>query len=389
VPNPRSARSQRGGVVGWILLALLLLGCVAMVRARHNNAKYGHGTAKNAPCPTLDSALAKSLVDGESGSIIPMKRGLVLTWVWTYHGRDLEQLKTFALVNEREIMTANAGPVPYLKEGKPELLQTNYERIVCQSDFNDSNVLETEVHDVKRIIGTTNFNISKSTLRSLKESRHASLAFRDLYTNVGDGYAWRTNEFGQYFNLGWPANFRAVVNGVETDLPAVVAIGFSGIGYAKLVVLDDPANPLLLDFQMPWDKFGVKIIKINFPVEKKLETDLAEKGRAEIYGIYFDFDSANLRVESEPVLAEIAGILKRNSHWKLSVEGHTDNFGGDSHNLALSQSRSESVKKALVDRYQVAPDLLSTVGFGASRPKTTNDTVEGRALNRRVELVRH
>jgi len=134
--------------------------------------------------------------------------------------------------------------------------------------------------------------------------------------------------------------------------------------------------------------FRAKITKISFPVEKKLEKELAENGRAEVYGIYFDFDNAQLRPESDTVLAEISQALKGNADWKLSIEGHTDNVGGDKHNLELSQRRAESVKTALVDRYQVSPDRLVTAGFGASQPKATNETVEGRALNRRVELVR-
>jgi outer membrane protein OmpA-like peptidoglycan-associated protein len=158
--------------------------------------------------------------------------------------------------------------------------------------------------------------------------------------------------------------------------------------HVKMIVLDDPDNPLLLDYDEPSKQFRLKLAKINFPVEKKLETDLAEKGRAEIYGIYFDFDSDQIRSESEPVLTEIADVLKKQPEWKLNVEGHTDNVGGDKHNLDLSQRRAASVINALVTRYQIPADRLSPAGYGASRPKATNDTVEGRALNRRVELVR-
>ena len=155
----------------------------------------------------------------------------------------------------------------------------------------------------------------------------------------------------------------------------------------SMIVLDDPGNPLLLDYYTPSNQFRVKIVKINFPVENKIENDL-KKGRAEIYGIYFDFDSDRIRGESDPVLAEIADVLKNEPDWKLSVEGHTDNVGGDKHNLDLSQRRAASVIAALTSRYQISADRLSPAGFGASRPKATNDTVEGRALNRRVELVR-
>ena len=69
------------------------------------------------------------------------------------------------------------------------------------------------------------------------------------------------------------------------------------------------------------------------------------------------------------------------------MEGNTDNIGGDVYNLDLSKRRAAAVKETLVTRYHIAPDRLSTNGFGASHPIETNDTLEGRARNRRVELT--
>ena len=74
--------------------------------------------------------------------------------------------------------------------------------------------------------------------------------------------------------------------------------------------------------------------------------------------------------------------------WALSVDGHTDNIGGDAYNLDLSKRRAAAVKQALVSRFKIADTRLATSGFGASRPKATNATLEGRAQNRRVELVK-
>ena len=73
---------------------------------------------------------------------------------------------------------------------------------------------------------------------------------------------------------------------------------------------------------------------------------------------------------------------------ELKVDGHTDNIGGDGYNLDLSRRRSAAVKAALAERYRIAADRLTPDGFGASRPKASNDTLSGRAQNRRVELVR-
>ena len=70
------------------------------------------------------------------------------------------------------------------------------------------------------------------------------------------------------------------------------------------------------------------------------------------------------------------------------IEGHTDNVGGDAYNKTLSARRAEAVRQSLVKQFPIPGDRLASAGFGASRPKAPNDTPEGRALNRRVELCR-
>jgi outer membrane protein OmpA-like peptidoglycan-associated protein len=139
----------------------------------------------------------------------------------------------------------------------------------------------------------------------------------------------------------------------------------------------------------------LQVIKITYPAEHKkaeappkMESDLEEKKKVEIYGIYFDFASDHLKPESKPVLDEIAQIMLKHPDWKLSVSGHTDNIGGDAYNLDLSKRRAAAVKQALVTRYHIDPGHLRTDGFGASSPIDTNSTMQGRARNRRVELTR-
>lgn len=133
-----------------------------------------------------------------------------------------------------------------------------------------------------------------------------------------------------------------------------------------------------------------KEVANSLGLERKagIELALAKTGRVDVYGIYFDFNSAKIKKQSEPVLKEIAGALANNPDWKLSVDGHTDNVGGDARNMELSRARAASVKQALVSRHGVAADRLVTGGHGASRPKEPNSTPKGRAKNRRVELVR-
>jgi OOP family OmpA-OmpF porin len=118
-----------------------------------------------------------------------------------------------------------------------------------------------------------------------------------------------------------------------------------------------------------------------------LEKSIAETGSATVYGIHFDSDSSRLRPDSTPTLNAILGLLKNHPQSRWIIAGHTDNQGSASHNQTLSEARAQSVVGWLeehgVDAKQMAPQ-----GFGATRPVANNATANGRALNRRVELVR-
>ena len=117
--------------------------------------------------------------------------------------------------------------------------------------------------------------------------------------------------------------------------------------------------------------------------------DISERGHVAVYGIHFDTDKAELKPESEPVLAEIAKLLKANAGLKLLVVGHTDNQGTLDYNLDLSQRRALAVVDALASRHGVARERLTPRGLGFLAPVASNRTDEGRAKNRRVELVEH
>lgn len=119
-----------------------------------------------------------------------------------------------------------------------------------------------------------------------------------------------------------------------------------------------------------------------------IEHALADTGKVDIYSIYFSFNSDVIREESEPTLKDIAEVLRRHPDWRLNVNGHTDGIGSDQFNLDLSKRRAAAVKDALAKRYAIDPQRLVTAGFGKAQPKDTNDTLEGRAHNRRVELAR-
>lgn len=162
---------------------------------------------------------------------------------------------------------------------------------------------------------------------------------------------------------------------------------------AEAYILDDPNAPVMLSWMLGadikiYDSFKVQLVRVTYPRDKPtIEQQLEKNRKAITWGINFDFNSDTIRPVSEPVLKEIAQAMADKPDWKLTITGHTDNIGGHKYNLGLSQRRSAAVKKALVERYRVDPNRLSTSGDGDSAPIDTNDTLEGRARNRRVELT--
>jgi outer membrane protein OmpA-like peptidoglycan-associated protein len=117
-----------------------------------------------------------------------------------------------------------------------------------------------------------------------------------------------------------------------------------------------------------------------------LASALKTAGRADLYGIYFDFGSATLRAESAPALAQILAFHRAHPQQKLTIEGHTDNVGSEAVNAELSARRAAAVVAELV-KQGAAARLLTPVGRGAAQPVAPNTSDAGRALNRRVTVV--
>ena len=119
----------------------------------------------------------------------------------------------------------------------------------------------------------------------------------------------------------------------------------------------------------------------------KMAESIDKTGSVALYGILFDFNSAAIKPESKAALDQVAKLLTGNAALKLVIVGHTDNVGGMESNMKLSQARADAVRKALIDQYGIKPDRLQAWGAGFMAPVATNRTEEGRAKNRRVELV--
>ena len=351
------------------------------------------------PCST--SAFAP-----QENASVPFKPGTVLTTAWGIKYEDAEARNTIDSIDEATVTTSTAYQDYKDDNGKMQKPHPHTNQN-CNSDYQtasgfmtgNSNKMPRLMHDVTR------FRLSNRTFQEIKSSGQTNLQYVD-FEDVPNGIRL-THEGGLLTRVEpQDVQYPMIVNDQRVDLPVIHLMAPMTVldqgpqpatqSVGEIFVLDDAADPLVLNFRLKNPlyhngNFRVEIIKINFPMAKPenvLEKQLIQEKRAVTYGIYFDFNEATLKPESEPVLKEIAQAMTDNPDWKLTVEGHTDNIGDDTYNLDLSKRRAASVKQALVGQYNIAPDRLLTGGYGASRPVETNDTLEGRARNRRVELVR-
>jgi outer membrane protein OmpA-like peptidoglycan-associated protein len=168
---------------------------------------------------------------------------------------------------------------------------------------------------------------------------------------------------------------------------AVYVVESEGLDWQEAGVKE----PIVIRLDQP--VIGVDVISSPrpdyHPAEVKapdLAKALTDTGKVDIYGILFDTDKTELKSESRATLEEVASLLKSDPSLKLEVGGHTDNTGAADHNMKLSLGRAAAVVNALVGTYGIDKSRLQPKGYGDTRPVAPNDTDDGRAKNRRVEL---
>jgi OmpA-OmpF porin, OOP family len=141
-------------------------------------------------------------------------------------------------------------------------------------------------------------------------------------------------------------------------------------------------------------KYGFRIVEKG-GMEQEIQAnadsfgnDLKATGHVAVYGILFDTGKATIKPESAQAIGEVAKLLTKDPALKVYVVGHTDTVGVLEPNMKLSQERAEAVVQALVQTHKIAAARLKAFGAGPYAPVASNDAEDGRAKNRRVELVK-
>jgi len=359
---------------------------------------------------TVLAIAAGGLAAHPAQNIVPLCPGLTIVTAVSRAEGDYESIKTVSSADARGITLAYSAQVP---TGRGSLRNWNMRRVVLREDLGTAPLYAHVFHSKgsQTIPGSTALGVSTAVLRSLKRTGSAELVL------ISDGnYSYpadrstRPNlyEYEETWKLRRVGTttlpMQVTVNDGVATLPAIHARGSFLGAKADFYFLDDEENPLALQYQFASgaaesEAMQLRVVKIAFrcagPARTaseermlRLERALREQRRAVVYDLYFDFNSEKIREESEPTLREIAQVMRRNPDWQISIEGHTDDVASDQYNLALSSRRASAVKAALGTQFGIAAARLGTAGFGESRPQDRNDTLEGRARNRRVELVR-
>jgi outer membrane protein OmpA-like peptidoglycan-associated protein len=338
------------------------------------------------PPPGLDPGRAPA---------IPLTEGLTVVTAIADPKGDYESVKRIASVEETRVRVSYSATNRGTSDGWREVRSA---RIVLAEDLKAGRTYRMAFTSgqTQTFRGATALGVSTAVLQELRDEGRSecSLASIDTVDSVFGGVGLPSPEYEVTLERVEkdPVPVPVLLDGERQWLPAIHAKGtleaLSGDVDVEFWFLDNPGNPLTLRARL--GNTRLLAIRIDRPraVAARLEQALASEDRVELPGIYFEFASAALRPESEATLTEVADLLRRRSDWRIRFEGHTDNIGTTDANLDLSKRRAEAVRAAVVQKLGGGADRFESGGYGAARPRERNDTPEGRARNRRVEMIR-
>ena len=331
---------------------------------------------------------------------IPLCEGLLITTAIQQTDGDYESIKRIEAVSDTSVRLRYSSErmvQDWLSSDPPTLGRSTVYRTIDRTDLENASLYLQQFSELipEHIPGTTAIGVSRQVLESLNSTGSAELGIfiafsgnasidRNEHPNVYD------NQMVTTVHKTGNLDVSVIVNDVAADLPAIRAEGDFFGEKTEFLILDDPHNPIVLKY-----RFGIDSISAVTPEETRLygipyspardrdvlqvikissgcgghtpemgggsaddsgtgsasddasastiEQALAENRKVDIYSIFFVFDSDEIRSESEPALAEIAGVLQRNPGWQLSVEGHTDSIASDAYNSDLSKRRAAAV----------------------------------------------
>lgn len=324
--------------------------------------------------------------------------GMTITTAIAGPGGDYESRKTYRRREGAAWQLDYAASVPGTT-GKPMAVRAT--RVVYDKDVAAAveyrGLFEDGVDE--DYPNTTALTTSVAVLQSLKATGRSDFAMvgeRQAVTQLSAalglaGFAVAGQRLvGEIKRVG-VQTFSVAVNGVPTTLKAIEASGRLQHKATpldvNLVFLDHATHPVVLGWRA--GKTTLRVVRIDLPQSAQgLAQKLKVSQRLVLPGVYFEFASAALRPESASALREaVAAIRTLPQSARVRVEGHTDNVGDAAGNLQLSRGRALSVRAALLDHWPELSNRVVADGLGAARPVADNATLQGRALNRRVELA--
>jgi outer membrane protein OmpA-like peptidoglycan-associated protein len=240
--------------------------------------------------------------------------------------------------------------------------------------------------ELKKAGFTTLFSGTQEALGEKGNTAFADARYRDLAVPSfsGTNFSMLASEDDRYL--------AAKLARPEGDIHVALYATAIGEGWGKFLYSDPPnKSKTAADGQVvaQLDIIEAKAMQTNMVTVSagEMATGIATTGSVALYGILFDFNSAVVKPESMPTLEEIAKLLKSDANLRLLVVGHTDNVGTFEFNEDLSQRRAASVVQMLTSKFTVGAKRLTPFGVSFASPVASNKTEEGRAKNRRVQLV--
>ena len=354
---------------------------------------------------TLGSVSAAEL----SAVKIPVVRGLIVTTAIAEPNGDYESRKHLSEHEEGGWILSYSSSVA-TPDGSPREMSCT--RFLHDTDLATARIYRNQFEDGadEDYPGTTALGASRLILAELKTKGTASFAMvgdsqwlaRTAKTDpaqaallqlTGGLMSNSNTSFKGELKRRTTGSLSVLVNGQPQALPVVIANGrFTAKNGAamqvELSLLDDAANPLALQWRI--GSSALRVVRLDFPAttaSKSMGETLRQQKRVTLPGLYFDFGSTVLKPESSTALKAILVAVRANAGKKIQLEGHTDNIGNANANLMLSRARAKAVQAALLKLDATLAARLQAEGYGAARPKADNNTLEGRAQNRRVELV--